>query len=141
MAYQVTFAKDDQIIYLRLIGEVTQEEVYGFNRQLTQILRQSNQIVHVLIDASSLTQYPGNLQSLRRMMTYLHEPTLGWVIDWGNTNTNFYFITSVLNQMARVSCASCTTLLEAIQRLDTTLRKRSDQRKKLIISRLTLSET
>lgn len=141
MAYQVAFVKDDQIIHLRLIGEVTREEIFGFNRQITQILRQSNQVLHVLIDASALHQYPGNLQNLRRMMTYLYEPTLGWVIDWGNTNTNFYFITSVLNQMARVSCASCTTLHEAIQRLDTTIRKRSDQRKKLLASRLVCLET
>jgi hypothetical protein len=126
VAYQIKVSDNNQMIFLRLSGEVTMNDIYYYNQALvTAICANPDEMTHLLIDASDLTSFPGNLQAVRRLMTYLNEPTLGYVVDWGNRNTNFYFIHSVLLQMASLSHASCTTEREAMQRIDLTLCKKA----------------
>lgn len=117
MRYKIHYEPSQCTIYLTLIGEVTTDDVFHYNLEIEQILQQSRQKLHLLIDASKLTRFPSNLQTMRRLMTSLGHPNLGAIVDWGNHVTNFYFINSVLNQLAHKPHYSATSKAQASERL------------------------
>lgn len=119
MSYHIQHNPQHAIIYLSLSDSVTTDEVFEYNLEIEQLLKQSRQITHIVIDASRLKVFPSNLHHLRRLLTFLSHARLGWVIDWGNKVTNFYFINSVLNQLNNTMHYSCLTESEALNRVGT----------------------
>jgi hypothetical protein len=134
MAYQIHFSTQEDTIHLRLTGDVAATDIFNYNQDIVALLRQNpTRKLHLLIDASGMTNFPSNLQEVRFVLTYTAEPNLGWVIDYGNKVNNFYFVNGVLNQLAGVSYSSVLTFREARDRIDFARRKFDDHSREMML--------
>jgi hypothetical protein len=118
MAISVTWHIEKEVIYLKVFGVVTSEEVIDLNRETMALLEMGNHPVHIIIDTLEVTEYPTNLRWVMRLVrTNPVQPT-GCNILVQNNQTVRVLACAILNVL-RLPLHVCTTREAAYRFLET----------------------
>jgi hypothetical protein len=116
MATEVTWYQENRVILARVWEEITIQEVIEVDAEIASHIRhgaRTTPLVHVISDISALTKFPIQLVEIRRAITYLREPDLGWTVVVGMSPV-MRFLASMVTQIAGVRFRMFPTFEEAI---------------------------
>ena len=82
MAYRISWFVPGSVVYVALRGKTTAEELRAETSQLIALLDEGEApLVHLLLDATLLEQFPANVEVLNSaMVDGFRHPILGWTI-------------------------------------------------------------
>lgn len=103
----------NRVLYQRMYGEITLEELRGFNVESLQYVEQGQAPVHTLVDMREVTKYPMNLREISSQLLNDPGPKLGWVMVITN-NPVLRFLASVVVQVAKVRTGVFPSIDEAL---------------------------
>lgn len=120
MPYELSWYTEKRIAHARLYGEVTTQDMKENNQRIVHdYLQLGTPPVHLLIDISAMEKFPTNLRQLKAASeVFLGEPSLGWMVTVGKTNTLERFLTSTLTQLFGVKLHMAADLEAALAFLE-----------------------
>ncbi len=123
MPYQHQWLIDGQVLYARLWGKQTLEELAMSNAEIVALLDAADgRLIHMLIDDSKLGELPASLFQIRKTLTYATHKNLGWAIVFGVkeytlTSAVTDYIIAMLAKLTRARYIRVKTFSEAIDHL------------------------
>ena len=112
MPISVTWFIEKEVIYLKVFGVVTPEEVFNLNQETMALLETGNHPVHIIIDTLEVTEYPTNLRWVMRLVRTNPVRPSGMNILIQNNSTVRVLACAILNVL-RLPLHVCSTLQEA----------------------------
>jgi hypothetical protein len=100
--HQTSWYIQDQILFTRLHGDITLEEIEEFSLENSAMIKDSPApIVNTFFVLEEITDYPKNIVSLARVVNReeFRQPKLGWVVIVGIKNAFLRFLVSSTNQL------------------------------------------
>lgn len=123
MPYEHQWLIENQVIYARLWGKQTIEELLKSNDDITQLLDSAgNRLVHMIINDEDLKEAPTNIVEVRKALTYATHPNLCWIIMIGKQENTVWttlkeFVITMLTKIARGRYVRFTRIEEAFEHL------------------------
>ena len=122
MPYQQSWLVEKRIVYTRMYGYVTGEELLAQNEEMRAFIQQSEQLLHTINNATDTTGTDMNLRDLQKTQ-FTNVDNLGWAIYVSPSKMNRFFA-SVITQLSHKRGRQFATLEEALtflQEMDDTL--------------------
>jgi hypothetical protein len=113
MPFQVTWYHSDRVIYVRLEGLVTLEEISGATEKVIEHVYQGTPPVHVLSDLRDMHKFPTNLVDISRSVKPMDNTILGYTLIVG-LNPVVRFLTSAISQFFKARYRTFNTPDEAL---------------------------
>jgi len=124
MPYQVSWYYEKRILYSRIEGDITLDEVKAMNDTIVQqYLPQGTPLVHSIVDVTRVGKYPMNVGQLSQAVKF-DNSTSGWLVVVSKANPIIRFFASVITQVSDTRFRMYSTVDEAVTFLagvDTTL--------------------
>lgn len=119
MASEYHWYLDSHIIYTRLIGHITLEDLRKGNTQISTMLADMPpQSVHLIYDATPAQSVDFTLFQARKELQYLRHPALNWLVTYGATGrlegTTITF-SRLLGQITSVKFQNMDTFSECLR--------------------------
>lgn len=114
MPYQTDWLVQDRVLYGRVWGEQTLEEIRESSAQVLQYLDRGTPLIHMILDDSALEKVPVNLAQLKSATQFLRHEALGWGITVGKSGATTKFLTAMLASLFGIRYRRCETLEEAL---------------------------
>lgn len=126
MAINVTWLIEGHVLYNRIEGMLTTEELRAGSAQMRQMLDQGeHKLVHALFDLTRAQGVPLQISTISEItQPFLTHPNTGWIIAFGTQNGMIRMISSIVSQTFRTRFRFYPEREEAIhmlQSLDATL--------------------
>lgn len=120
MAFKTFWYKEDKILFTEVIGELTESDMFAFNREYNEIyMTDPAKKVHLICDLRGMDNYPKNLMRVRdATQKTATNPSLGWIILVGTDNPFIKFLATTVFQLVKINCKIVLTIEEAEQILD-----------------------
>ncbi len=116
MPAETTWYIENRVILSRVEGEATFKDIAEVDAQVVARIRQGanfTPLVHFILDMRAMTKIPVNLVEMRKALTHLKEPALGWTVVTG-MNPVIRFVAGMITQMAGVRFRMFPTFEEAV---------------------------
>ncbi len=116
MSAETTWYIENRVILMRVQGESTFQDIAQEDAEVVVRIRQGSKVtplVHLILDMRAMTKIPVNLVEIRRALTHLKEPALGWTVVAGMSPV-IRFVAGMVTQMAGVRFRMFPTLEEAV---------------------------
>jgi hypothetical protein len=116
MPTKTTWYQENHVIISRVEGETTLQDIIDVDAEVVARIRQGAKVtplVHFILDMRAMTKIPVNLVEIRRALTHLKEPALGWTVVAGMSPV-IRFVAGMITQMAGVRFRMFPTLEEAV---------------------------
>lgn len=116
MPFKVSWYIPDHILYTRMWGQVSHDDLTEMNHLLNQHLDESSQqMVYQITDDSEVQGISPSLADMKQSITVLTHPRLRWVLVVGEVNLFINFMVSTLMHLFRVRYRRMKTLDEALK--------------------------
>ncbi len=113
MPYEMSWLVDKRVIYARLYGYVTEEELASYYQSMVTLAQDSELLLHTLTDSSGMTGMKMSFRELQNMgFSGIHN--LGWAILISPSKLNRFFA-SVITQLSHKRGRQFATLEEGLQ--------------------------
>lgn len=122
MPYTVSWLVEKRVVYTRMYGFVSGEELVAQNEDMREYIQNSEHLLHTINDATDTTGTDMNLRDLQKTQ-FTDVPNLGWAIYISPSKMNRFFA-SVITQLTNKRGRQFATLEEALhflQEVDDTL--------------------
>lgn len=122
MPYKVSWLVEKRVLYTRLYGYITAEELRSQKAVIETFIAESEHLLHMINDATETTGTDMGLRDLQNM-PYASATNLGWAI-YINPNKLHRFFASVVTQLSGKRGREYATLdegLRFLQDIDDTL--------------------
>ena len=122
MPYETSWLVEKRIVYTRMYGFVTGEELSAQNSEMPKYIAQSEQLLHTINDATDTTGTDMGLRDLQQTQ-FTNVDNLGWAIYISPSKMNRFFA-SVITQLSKKRGRQFATLeegLKFLQDMDDTL--------------------
>lgn len=122
MPYTVSWLVEKRVLYTRMYGYITAEELRSQKTVVEDFIAQSEHLLHMINDATDTTGTDMGLRDLQNMQ-YASAANLGWAI-YVNPNKLHRFFASVVTQLSGKRGREYATLSEGLrflQDIDDTL--------------------
>ena len=122
MPYETSWLVEKRIIYTRMYGFVTGEELLAQNKEMGVYIQQSEYLLHTINDATDTTGTDMGLRDLQQTQ-FTDVANLGWAIYVSPSKMNRFFA-SVITQLSKKRGRQFATLeegLKFLQDMDDTL--------------------
>jgi len=96
MPCEIHYLIDHRVILTRLYGDLSREDSEIFNRQNVDLLTRGASQVHIIFDTTQLQHINLNIREMLSLMSFTHEPHLGWVFIVGGSPMAKFMGTLVL---------------------------------------------
>lgn len=100
MPYQVSWCIPQRVIFTRMYGVITLEEVTQSNNAYMELFQSCDERVHSLVDLSKIEKFPLNIPQIMKAMKIDHEREPGWVIIVQKPNPILGHIATMIAQIA-----------------------------------------
>jgi hypothetical protein len=123
MAYKVTWYVENRIIVQHTYGELAAEDLPEIARRTTLLLDEGHAPVHIIADIRELNRFPTSISGIRKSLTYLTHPSLGWAVLVG-IHPVASMILNIITQVARFKATQRATpeaAMDFLARQDQTL--------------------
>jgi len=122
MPYKMSWLVEKRVIYTRLYGHVTSEELAAYYQEMLGYSQESELLLHTLTDSTDITNIDMGLRDLQNT-PFADIRNLGWAIFISSSKINRFFA-SVITQLSKKRGRQFATLeeaLEFLQDIDETL--------------------
>ena len=122
MPYNVSWLVDQRIIYTRMYGFVTGEELGAQKEEMEPLIKNSTQLLYIITDATDTTGTNMGLRDLQKTQ-FADAANLGWAVYISPKKMDRFFA-SVITQLLKKRSREFATLEEGIrflQSVDETL--------------------
>jgi hypothetical protein len=116
MPYEAYYQTQRRVIYTRLAGNLSLEDVKNLNDADTGLLRAGTNSVHIIFDTTQLNQMNIDLRRMEQAIQFAREPQLGWVIIIGS-NPIARYLGSIVMRTGRANFRFVETMGEALMAL------------------------
>lgn len=99
MPFEISWYQPQRVIYWRVSGQVTLEDVAQMRIGQQNMLSEGKNPVHTIADISDVTNFPTDLRQLKEALDGVNHPHLGWVLIVGTTTPLKRFVTTTATQM------------------------------------------
>ncbi|MCL4247454.1 MAG: STAS/SEC14 domain-containing protein [Anaerolineae bacterium] len=99
MSNEVTWHLEGQVIYMRLSGMVTVEDIKQASETVTAMAPAESTRVHLIVDLRDLQKFPTQLKELASVIPNIPRRGNGWLL-FVSQNAFVRFLSSTLAQMA-----------------------------------------
>ncbi|NDJ62855.1 MAG: hypothetical protein GYB67_17170 [Chloroflexi bacterium] len=90
----------ERVIWQRFYGVVTSEELAEHSARSAEYIMAGTAPVHILVDATEIAKYPGNLKQLTDSANYASDTNkVGFVAHASTSNQLMRFLASLMTQM------------------------------------------
>ena len=116
MSAETTWYIENRVILVRVQGESTFHDIADVDAEIIVRIRQGVKVtplVHLILDMRAMTKIPVNLVEMRKALTHLKEPALGWTVVAGMSPV-IRFVAGMMTQMAGVRFRMFPTFEEAV---------------------------
>ncbi len=113
MPYETSWLVEKRVLYTRMHGYVTGEELQAQNREMTTYIEQSEQLLHTINDATDTTGTDMGLRDLQQTQ-FTDVENLGWAIYISPSKMNRFFA-SVITQLSKKRGRQFATLEEGLR--------------------------
>jgi hypothetical protein len=113
MPYKMSWLVDKRIIYTRMYGHVTSDEMAAYNQEMETFVQHSELLVHTLTNATDTTGTDMGLRDLQNT-SFSDVANLGWAIYVSPSKINRFFA-SVITQLSHKRGRQFATLEEAFK--------------------------
>lgn len=132
MPYQTSWLVEKRVIYAKLYGYVTEDEITAYYHSLADFAKESELLLHTLTDSTDMTGMQMSFRELQNMR-FNGISNLGWAILISPSKLNRFFA-SVITQLSNKRGRQFATLEEGLhflQEIDDSLPHLSDPSKVL----------
>ena len=122
MPYEISWSIDKRVVYSRTFGFVTGEELRNQNKEIQVYAQQTEQLVHIITDATDTTGTDMSIRDLQKTQ-FLSIGNLGWALYISPSKMNRFFA-SIITQLSNKRGRQFATLeegLKFLQDIDDTL--------------------
>jgi len=122
MPYQLSWLVEKRVIYTRLYGLVTSEELSAQKEEMEPLIQSSDQLLYIITDGSDTTGTSMGLRDLQKTQ-FADAANLGWAVYISPKKMDRFFA-SVITQLLKKRSREFATLEEGIrflQSVDETL--------------------
>jgi hypothetical protein len=122
MPYETSWLVEKRVIYTRMYGFVSGEELKTQNEEMVAFIEQSEQLLHTISDATDTTGTDMGLRDLQQTQ-FTNVDNLGWAVYISPSKMNRFFA-SVITQLSKKRGRQFATLEEGLrflQEMDETL--------------------
>ncbi len=116
MPYEISWLVDKRVLYTRMYGFVTGEELNAQNKDIGEYARQSELLLHTINDGIGVTGTSMGLRDLQNTQ-FNSLDNLGWAIYVSPSKMNRFFA-SVITQLSKKRGRQFATLGEALKFLN-----------------------
>lgn len=113
MAYEITWYLEDRITYSRFTGIVSADEIRAYNSDVIELLDSGLSPIHAIIHHDGLVKIPANVLLMRRLMTSLDHPSVGWLVHVSHERTPWIYAGQILTRMSMIKFRYVRTVDEA----------------------------
>lgn len=113
MGYEINWHIPERVIKITGEGALSFEDTDAINTELVSLLEEGTAPVHILLDASHITNIPHDFVKLKSGQTYIGHANLGWLVMFG-ADRMMSFLASLILQMTRSRIRFCHTEAEAL---------------------------
>lgn len=122
MPYKITWHTENHIMLVELIGKVTEDELTAITNESFEMVQQSNNRVHAIVDQSTVESMPKSLQALSNSMPRNRSENQGiTVLIVPKMNRFGRFVSSMTLQLIGLEYR----IVESIQEAEALLQKQS----------------
>ncbi len=124
MPFSVDWYIPRRVLYMRVWGDITPEEIVHQDKQVLRFLNEGQQPVYLVGDDRHVRQTHLSVTNLRSVMKSVNHPALGATIMLGKTSPMATLLTRILFIGAGVRYQRVDTIeatLEVLRNLDSTL--------------------
>ncbi len=122
MPYEMSWLVEKRVIYARMYGHMTSEELTAYYQSMLTHARVSELLLHTLTDTTDITRIDMGLRDLQNM-SFAGIRNLGWAVFISPSKINRFFA-SVITQLSKKRGRQFATLeegLKFLQDIDDTL--------------------
>ena len=122
MPYAISWLVEKQVVYTRTYGFVTGEELRNQNKEIQVYAQQTEQLVHIITDATDTTGTDMSIRDLQKTQ-FLSIGNLGWALYISPSKMNRFFA-SIITQLSNKRGRQFATLEEGLtflQQIDESL--------------------
>jgi hypothetical protein len=113
MPYEVSWLVEKRVVYTRIYGFVTGDELQAQNRELEGYVHASEQLLYIITDATDTTGTNMGLRDLQKTQ-FADTPNLGWSVYISPKKMDRFFA-SVITQLWKKRSREFATLEEGIR--------------------------
>ena len=113
MPYSTIWLIEKRVVYTRMYGFVTGEELQAQNRELEGYIQASEQLLYIITDATDSTGTNMGLRDLQKTQ-FADTPNLGWSVYVSPKKMDRFFA-SVITQLWKKRSREFATLEEGIR--------------------------
>ena len=84
MAWQIDWHVPTRIFFMKLIGDLTIDDLHRLVDEELDFIRNGDPPVHFIVDLREMGDYPISISELRRNLALYNEPNLGWLMTLSN---------------------------------------------------------
>jgi len=114
MPFFVSWLCSERVIYARVTGLVTMEEVIGYNTELVRYVTSGEAPVHTVLHHDNITRIPRDVLSIRRALTVLDNPGMGWVVHVSQKRSPWLYAGLLMSRMTGSLGHTTTTIQDAL---------------------------
>ena len=122
MPYAISWLAEKRVVYTRTYGFVTGEELTNQNKEIQVYAQQTEQLVHIITDATDTTGTDMGIRDLQKTQ-FLSVHNLGWALYISPSKMNRFFA-SIITQLSNKRGRQFATLEEGLtflQQMDESL--------------------
>ncbi len=116
MAYELSWYHEQRVIYVRIWGDLTLDELRHYNTEVYDKLDHGVSPVHLILDVTDMKQFPPSLTALKSTAHYLSHPNLGRNVMIGGPMLAQSFA-RITAQLLKLDFRTTRTMREALSLL------------------------
>jgi hypothetical protein len=99
MPSEASWYQDQRVIYWRVWGQITLEDIAQINKDQQKLLSVGTAPVHTISSIGDVDRFPTDLRQLKEALDGVNHPHLGWTLVVGPTTPLKRFVTMTVTQM------------------------------------------
>lgn len=90
---------EGRVIYTRVTGDITMEDVIAMNARTVELLKQGTPLIHHIVNVEQMTSFPLKLAELTKAVQFV--PEMGWLLIVGTIHPIIRFFGSIITQVSK----------------------------------------
>lgn len=119
MPFSISWYIQDRVILSHVTGLVTISELKDYNTTLMAHIQAGQYPVHSIIYQDGVTRIPRDVLAIRRTLTVLDLPDLGWAVHVNENRSPWMYVGLLLAKMTNSRAHGARTVDEAMEFLRT----------------------
>jgi hypothetical protein len=99
MPFEASWYHNLRVIYWRVWGQVTLEEIAQIRLDQQKLLGEGTSPIHTISNITDVASYPTDIRLLKEALDGINHPHIGWVLIVGTTTPLKRFVTTTVTQL------------------------------------------